>query len=247
MIEVGKSCCMRAWQKTEGHLLFSSSLIYFVVSSCQVDETTEREEGWLYGSKQGKMGWFPESYVEREAPADTSANNTAAAAAKVPLQSQLSSALEAAKAAGTKSAFTPTHSANPAPSETQGQVRGLQSVAAYTIVPFTALPATTTVWTQCFLSFSLPVCPNQQVVGNLSAQALCSWTAKTDNHLNFDKDDVIQVLEQQENWWLGELNGERGWFPKTYVTLMGEEESSEWVCTRICSLSHWWGGVCCFF
>lgn len=92
------------------------------------------------------MGWFPESYVEREAPADTSANNTAAAAAgKVPLQSQLSSALEAAKAAGTKSAFTPTHSANPAPSETQGQVRGLQSVAAYTIVPFTALPATTTV------------------------------------------------------------------------------------------------------
>uniref|UniRef100_A0A671UUI1 Intersectin 2b n=1 Tax=Sparus aurata TaxID=8175 RepID=A0A671UUI1_SPAAU len=147
----------------------------------EVDETTEREEGWLFGSKQGKIGWFPESYVERVAPSDM-ANITAAAAAKVPLQSQLSSALEAAKAAGTKSAFTPTHSANPAPSETQGQVR---------------------------------------------AQALCSWTAKTDNHLNFDKDDVIQVLEQQENWWLGELNGERGWFPKTYVTLMGEEESSD--------------------
>uniref|UniRef100_A0A3Q3J078 SH3 domain-containing protein n=1 Tax=Monopterus albus TaxID=43700 RepID=A0A3Q3J078_MONAL len=42
------------------------------------------------------------------------------------------------------------------------------------------------------------------------------------NHLNFNKDDVIQVLEQQENWWLGELNGEQGWFPKTYVTLLGE-------------------------
>lgn len=54
------------------------------------------------------------------------------------------------------------------------------------------------------------------------AQALCSWTAKTDNHLNFNKDDVIQVLEQQENWWLGELNNEKGWFPKTYVTLLGE-------------------------
>uniref|UniRef100_A0A8C5N7X8 Intersectin-2-like n=1 Tax=Gouania willdenowi TaxID=441366 RepID=A0A8C5N7X8_GOUWI len=62
------------------------------------------------------------------------------------------------------------------------------------------------------------------VVGNVLAQALCSWTAKTDNHLDFDKDDVIQVLEQQENWWLGELNGEKGWFPKTYVTLLGEEE-----------------------
>uniref|UniRef100_A0A8D3BPI8 Intersectin 2b n=1 Tax=Scophthalmus maximus TaxID=52904 RepID=A0A8D3BPI8_SCOMX len=160
----------------------------------EVDETTEREEGWLCGSKQGKMGWFPESYVERVALSKTS-NNTvvappppaaAAAASKVPLQSQLSNALEAAKAAGTKSAFTPTHSPNLAPLETQGQV-----------------------------------------VGNLLAQALCSWTAKTDNHLNFNKDDVIQVLEQQENWWLGELNGERGWFPKTYVTPLGEERGEQ--------------------
>ncbi|XP_041649408.1 intersectin-2b isoform X2 [Cheilinus undulatus] len=156
----------------------------------EVDETTEREEGWLYGSKQGKMGWFPESYVERVAPssaaAGTAASSSAAAAPKLPLQSQLSNALEAAKVAGTKSAFTPTHSPNPAPSETPGQV-----------------------------------------VGNVLAQALCSWTAKTDNHLNFNKDDVIQVLEQQENWWLGELNGEQGWFPKTYVTLLGEEDSSD--------------------
>uniref|UniRef100_A0AAQ4R393 Intersectin 2b n=1 Tax=Gasterosteus aculeatus aculeatus TaxID=481459 RepID=A0AAQ4R393_GASAC len=139
----------------------------------EVDESTEREEGWLYGSRQGKMGWFPESYVERVAPSDA-ANSAAAVAPKGPLQSQLSNALEAVKAAGTKSAFTPTHS------------------------------------------------PNPQVVGNVWAQALCSWTAKTDNHLNFNKDDVIQVLEQQENWWLGELNNEKGWFPKTYVTLLGE-------------------------
>lgn len=104
------------------------------VSSCQVDETTEREEGWLFGSKQGKMGWFPESYVERVAQSNT-ANNTAATAPKVPLQSQLSSVLEAAKTAGTKSAFTPTHSTNPAPTDTQGQVRGLQRVMPYTAGP----------------------------------------------------------------------------------------------------------------
>uniref|UniRef100_A0A7N9AUS9 Intersectin 2b n=1 Tax=Mastacembelus armatus TaxID=205130 RepID=A0A7N9AUS9_9TELE len=155
--------------------------------SCQVDEATEREEGWLYGSRQGKMGWFPESYVERLAPLDTASSNTTAA---VLLHSQLSNVLEAAKAAGTKSAFTPTHSPN---------------AASYS------------------LSSSLCLC--QQVVGNLLAQALCSWTAKTDNHLNFNKDDVIHVLEQQENWWLGELNGERGWFPKTYVILLEEERS----------------------
>uniref|UniRef100_A0A7N8WW85 Intersectin 2b n=1 Tax=Mastacembelus armatus TaxID=205130 RepID=A0A7N8WW85_9TELE len=153
----------------------------------EVDEATEREEGWLYGSRQGKMGWFPESYVERLAPLDTASSNTTAA---VLLHSQLSNVLEAAKAAGTKSAFTPTHSPNAASSEIQGQ----------------------------------------QVVGNLLAQALCSWTAKTDNHLNFNKDDVIHVLEQQENWWLGELNGERGWFPKTYVILLEEERSDFVAC-----------------
>uniref|UniRef100_A0A7N6BSJ3 Intersectin 2b n=1 Tax=Anabas testudineus TaxID=64144 RepID=A0A7N6BSJ3_ANATE len=153
----------------------------------EVDETTEREEGWLYGSKQGTMGWFPESYVERVAPSDIAANSAAVVAApKVPLQAQLSNALEAAKVAGTKSAFTPTHSPNSVPSDIQGQ----------------------------------------QVVGNLLAQALCSWTAKTDNHLNFNKDDVIKVLEQQENWWLGEVNGEQGWFPKTYVALLGEGSSN---------------------
>uniref|UniRef100_A0A8B9QH80 Intersectin 2 n=1 Tax=Apteryx owenii TaxID=8824 RepID=A0A8B9QH80_APTOW len=55
---------------------------------------------------------------------------------------------------------------------------------------------------------------------NLKAQALCSWTAKKDNHLNFSKNDIITVLEQQENWWFGEVHGGRGWFPKSYVKLL---------------------------
>nr|XP_057945813.1 intersectin-2b isoform X1 [Doryrhamphus excisus] len=150
----------------------------------EVDETAGPEEGWLYGSSQGHLGWFPESYVER---VGASGSAVAATPPKLPIQSQLSNALEAAKAGATKSAFTPTHSPNLGPSDTHGQ----------------------------------------QVVGNLLAQALCSWTAKTDNHLNFNKDDVIQVLEKQENWWLGALNGEQGWFPKSYVTLLGEEEGSD--------------------
>lgn len=65
------------------------------------------------------------------------------------------------------------------------------------------------------------------MVGNLFAQALCDFTAKTENQLNFNKDDVIRVLEQQESWWMGELNGKQGWVPKNYVTLLGEEEGSE--------------------
>jgi hypothetical protein len=30
---------------------------------------------------------------------------------------------------------------------------------------------------------------------------------------------VISVLQQREDWWLGQLAGTQGWFPKDYVTL----------------------------
>uniref|UniRef100_A0A8C1M1M8 Intersectin 2a n=1 Tax=Cyprinus carpio TaxID=7962 RepID=A0A8C1M1M8_CYPCA len=49
------------------------------------------------------------------------------------------------------------------------------------------------------------------------AVALCEWSAKTDSHLGFSKDDIITVLEKQENWCYGELNESRGWFPCSYV------------------------------
>uniref|UniRef100_A0AAY4CYA6 Intersectin 2a n=1 Tax=Denticeps clupeoides TaxID=299321 RepID=A0AAY4CYA6_9TELE len=110
----------------------------------QVDEATLGEQGWLYGSYQGKLGWIPQSYIEK---------------------------------------FT------------------------------LALPVSLV----CSL-FSPGSC-------SLQVKALCSWTAKTETHLNFAKDDIITVLEQQENWWFGELNRSRGWFPRSYVTTMTRSEA----------------------
>uniref|UniRef100_A0A673I8F5 Intersectin-2-like n=1 Tax=Sinocyclocheilus rhinocerous TaxID=307959 RepID=A0A673I8F5_9TELE len=150
-----------------------------------VDESTEREQGWLYGSRQGKMGWFPESYVEKQAKSE------APLVAKQALKPQVSISvrcdlqsdyliLDGPSGSRLNSAFTPT------PTLATGSASSNHG----------------------------------QVVGNVQAQALCSWTAKKDNHLNFSKDDVITVLEQQENWWLGELNRIQGWFPKSYVTVI---------------------------
>ncbi|TSO67474.1 Intersectin-2 [Bagarius yarrelli] len=143
----------------------------------EVDETVEREQGWLYGSLQEKMGWFPESYVEKQPP------ETPSKAALKP-QALLPASRGLNNGAGQNSAFTRTHAMGSMSTE------------------------------------------HHQVVGILQVKALCSWMAKTDNHLNFSKDDVINVLEQQENWWLGELNGVQGWFPKTYVTVMSNSELS---------------------
>ncbi|XP_076834688.1 intersectin-2b [Brachyhypopomus gauderio] len=149
----------------------------------EVDETVEREQGWLYGSRQGKMGWFPESYVERQSkPEPPTTKPALKPQASFSISSKPTEA-SVPSGSGQNSAFTPTH----APSTTSSEL--------------------------------------SQVVGNLQVQALCSWTAKTDNHLNFSKDDVITVLEQQENWWLGELNGTQGWFPKTYVSVLSSSDA----------------------
>uniref|UniRef100_A0A8C7VZD2 Intersectin 1 (SH3 domain protein) n=1 Tax=Oncorhynchus mykiss TaxID=8022 RepID=A0A8C7VZD2_ONCMY len=65
-----------------------------------------------------------------------------------------------------------------------------------------------------------PSQPMGEKVEGLQAQALYPWRAKKDNHLNFNKSDVITVLEQQDMWWFGEVQGQRGWFPKSYVKLI---------------------------
>lgn len=62
--------------------------------------------------------------------------------------------------------------------------------------------------------------PQGEKVEGLQAQALYPWRAKKDNHLNFNKNDVITVLEQQDMWWFGEVQGQKGWFPKSYVKLI---------------------------
>ncbi|XP_069014462.1 intersectin-2a isoform X2 [Embiotoca jacksoni] len=67
----------------------------------------------------------------------------------------------------------------------------------------------------------------------LLARAVSSWSATSETHLNlssgvgdvitallsFSQGDTISVLQQRDDWWLGQLNGTQGWFPKGYVTL----------------------------
>ncbi|XP_076839345.1 LOW QUALITY PROTEIN: intersectin-1-like [Brachyhypopomus gauderio] len=65
-----------------------------------------------------------------------------------------------------------------------------------------------------------PVLGQGEKVEGMQAQALYPWRAKKDNHLNFNKSEVITVLEQQDMWWFGEVQGQRGWFPKSYVKLI---------------------------
>ncbi|PNJ58702.1 ITSN2 isoform 8, partial [Pongo abelii] len=174
----------------------------------QVDEKTVGEPGWLYGSFQGHFGWFPCNYVEKM---PSSENEKAVSPKKALLPPTVS-------LSATSTSSEPLSSNQPA------------SVTDYQNVSFSNLTVNTS-W-QKKSAFTRTVSPGSvspihgqgQVVENLKAQALCSWTAKKDNHLNFSKHDIITVLEQQENWWFGEVHGGRGWFPKSYVKIVPGSE-----------------------
>ncbi|XP_068953446.1 intersectin-2 isoform X3 [Petaurus breviceps papuanus] len=174
----------------------------------QVDEKTTGEPGWLYGRFQGNCGWFPGNYVEKVSAGE--------------------------KLVSPKKALLPPAASLPATSFTPPESRPSGQPTAetnYQNVPFSALTANAS-W-QKKSAFTRTVSPGSaspvhgqgRAVENLKAQALCSWTAKKDNHLNFSKHDIITVLEQQENWWFGSVHGGRGWFPKSYVKIIAGPET----------------------
>uniref|UniRef100_A0A3B4EIV0 Intersectin-1 n=1 Tax=Pygocentrus nattereri TaxID=42514 RepID=A0A3B4EIV0_PYGNA len=172
-----------------------------------VDESQTGEPGWLGGEIKGKTGWFPANYAEKIPESE------------VPLNLRASATSSSASKLGTR--ITPTSSTTPTP---------LQPVTTETSAPTQpslSVPSggqgrQRSAFTPATLSGSSPspVLGQGEKVEGLQAQALYPWRAKKDNHLNFNKNDVITVLEQQDMWWFGEVQGQRGWFPKSYVKLI---------------------------
>uniref|UniRef100_A0A8C2X5V6 Intersectin-1 n=1 Tax=Cyclopterus lumpus TaxID=8103 RepID=A0A8C2X5V6_CYCLU len=203
-----------------------------------VDESQTGEPGWLGGELRGRTGWFPANYAERipdnEAPISLRATSTGPpTAARQPMSTpppapgHTSSSSAASSANSNWADFNTTWPSNagsqsesegwdawPTSSATPNPSLGVPSAQLRQRSAFT--PATMTTG-----SSPSPVLGQGEKVEGLQAQALYPWRAKKDNHLNFNKNEIITVLEQQDMWWLGELQtGQRGWFPKSYVKLI---------------------------
>ncbi|XP_070833421.1 intersectin-1 isoform X3 [Chaetodon trifascialis] len=201
-----------------------------------VDESQTGEPGWLGGELRGRTGWFPANYAERipdsEAPISLRA---AASATPASAQQPMSTPPPAPghTSSSTSSAnsnwadFSTTWPSNTAsqsdsegwdawPTSSASQNPSLSVPSAQLRQRSAFTPATMTTG-----SSPSPVLGQGEKVEGLQAQALYPWRAKKDNHLNFNKNEIITVLEQQDMWWLGELQtGQRGWFPKSYVKLI---------------------------
>uniref|UniRef100_A0A8C4GZ20 Intersectin-1 n=1 Tax=Dicentrarchus labrax TaxID=13489 RepID=A0A8C4GZ20_DICLA len=177
-----------------------------------VDESQTGEPGWLGGELRGRTGWFPANYAERipdsEAPISLRATASATpTSAQQPMTTP-------PPAPGHNSSSTSSTNSNWADFTAQNPSLSVPSAQLRQRSAFT--PATMTTG-----SSPSPVLGQGEKVEGLQAQALYPWRAKKDNHLNFNKNEIITVLEQQDMWWLGELQtGQRGWFPKSYVKLI---------------------------
>ncbi|XP_075751378.1 intersectin-1 isoform X5 [Rhipicephalus microplus] len=179
-----------------------------------VQENQHGEPGWLGGELQGKTGWFPESYVEKVVTSPTGGFPTGNDGGAT-----VAAAAETVHIVGTEMKMT-LEGISEAPEN--GREPALDEVVA----PDVLQPSENSCFTQLprgapSVDTTSPVPGEGEAAPQgLQAQALFPWRAKKENHLTFNKGDVIAVKEQQDMWWYGEFQGKLGWFPKSYVRLI---------------------------
>ncbi|XP_017381653.1 intersectin-1 isoform X4 [Cebus imitator] len=196
-----------------------------------VDESQTGEPGWLGGELKGKTGWFPANYAEKipenevPAPVKPVTDSTSAPAPKLALrETPAPLAVTSSEPSTTPNNWADFSSTWPTSTNEKPETDNWDAWAAQPSLTIPSAgqlrqrsaftPATATG------SSPSPVLGQGEKVEGLQAQALYPWRAKKDNHLNFNKNDVITVLEQQDMWWFGEVQGQKGWFPKSYVKLI---------------------------
>ncbi|XP_010606988.1 intersectin-1 isoform X4 [Fukomys damarensis] len=196
-----------------------------------VDESQTGEPGWLGGELKGKTGWFPANYAEKipeneiPAPAKPVIDSAPTPAPKLALrETPAPLAVTASEPSTTPNNWADFSSTWPNNTNEKPETDNWDAWAAQPslTVPSAGQLRQRSAFTPAMATGSSPspVLGQGEKVEGLQAQALYPWRAKKDNHLNFNKNDVITVLEQQDMWWFGEVQGQKGWFPKSYVKLI---------------------------
>ncbi|XP_054706164.1 intersectin-1-like [Uloborus diversus] len=180
-----------------------------------VPDGQSSEPGWLGGELHGKKGWFPEAYAEcLEASEDAFAEENAFTNSTA----TIGAPTETVHIVGTEMKRT-LEGISEAPEN------GPESLEVKNVIKDVLQHSENSSFTQPQKTTSIDtVSPvpgqGQSMPDGLQAQALFPWKAKKENHLSFNKGDVITVKEQQDMWWYGEFQDKLGWFPKSYVKLI---------------------------
>ena len=64
------------------------------------------------------------------------------------------------------------------------------------------------------------------IVAGMKAVVKFNYDAQDDDELSLKVGDIISVLsEEEEGWWKGQLADKTGFFPSTFVALIGHNHS----------------------
>nr|XP_034370590.1 intersectin-1 isoform X5 [Arvicanthis niloticus] len=181
-----------------------------------VDESQTGEPGWLGGELKGKTGWFPANYAEKipenevPTPAKPVTDLTSAPAPKLALrETPAPLPVTSSEPSTTPNNWADFSSTWPSSTSEKPETDNWDAWAAQPslTVPSAGQLRQRSAFTPATATGSSPspVLGQGEKVEGLQAQALYPWRAKKDNHLNFNKSDVITVLEQQDMWWFGEV------------------------------------------
>uniref|UniRef100_A0A668TSE1 Intersectin-1 n=1 Tax=Oreochromis aureus TaxID=47969 RepID=A0A668TSE1_OREAU len=207
-----------------------------------VDESQTGEPGWLGGELRGRTGWFPANYAERipDSEAPITLRSTASATTSSTQQPMTTPPPAPGHTASSTTSSSNSNWADfsttwPSNTTSQSDSEGWDAwpTSSASQNPSLSVPSAQLRQRSAFTPATMttgsspsPVLGQGEKVEGLQAQALYPWRAKKENHLNFNKNEIITVLEQQDMWWLGELQtGQRGWFPKSYVKSISSSES----------------------
>ncbi|XP_056623500.1 intersectin-2b isoform X2 [Triplophysa dalaica] len=200
----------------------------------EVDESVEREQGWLYGSRQGKMGWFPESYVERLTRSEAPPTAKQALKPQVSISTRYNDASDTTDGSTYEEYVALYTYESPEPSD-------LTFSEGDTIL----VAEREGEWWKGSIGDRSGVFPSNYVkpketdTSSLSgksgalgkkpevAQVNTPYSATGAEQLNLGPGQLILILNKNPSgWWLGELQArgkkrQKGWFPASHVKLLG--------------------------
>ena len=197
---------------------------------------------WWLGRLNGKKGWFPSGYCKLEAMPSSPTALLEQVTAAEKLAARVSRVLETTSQPTSpqkEATKEPTSSQKASASKALETSQSLPSASAATA----SRPASTTGAAAAAAAAATPAIAieRESRTGQKKRAALGvgvakrSWTGEgwvgdISGCLTFSAGTRIEIVRQGDpgGWWLGRLNGKKGWFPSSYCTIEKAEGGEAW-------------------
>uniref|UniRef100_A0A493TV64 Intersectin 2 n=1 Tax=Anas platyrhynchos platyrhynchos TaxID=8840 RepID=A0A493TV64_ANAPP len=185
----------------------------------QVDEKNVGEPGWLYGSFQGRIGWFPCNYVEKIPEGEKPLSPKKALLPPTVSLSTTSAASEFSQHLG----MNLLRHQHMFIFSTSSPLLGWFPKSYVKLLPGTECCEKSMEFGHSSSASLLLV---RYQVRSLAYVALYSYSSSEPGDLTFTEGEEILVTQKEGEWWTGSIDDRTGIFPSNYVRPKDQEGSS---------------------